>query len=168
MATRTKDSDIAGPAPARPVSVAALPPFSNRSSTGALKADLPRKCSPAAAVPVTVKIPEPITAPIPSAIKLQTPSVFFRARSGSSEEAISASILLQRKSWLMPPLLVSGLLVSGSRFQTAGNQKPGTRNQKRFYRFLCPLVNFFTRFFSDPRATPAARLGLGAAFFRDA
>jgi hypothetical protein len=29
-------------------------------------------------VPITVKIPEPITAPIPSAVSDQGPSVFFR------------------------------------------------------------------------------------------
>ncbi len=98
---------MAGPAPARPLNVAALPPFSSRSSTGAFNMDLPRKCSPAAAVPVTVKIPEPITAPIPNATMLHTPSVFLRALPGSSDAAISASMLLVRKSWLIFPFLVS-------------------------------------------------------------
>ena len=53
---------------------------------------------PAAAVPVTVKIPEPITAPIPNATRLQTPRVFLRAFPGSSDAAISASMLFVRKS----------------------------------------------------------------------
>jgi len=59
-------------------------------------------------------------------------------------------------------------LVSGFWFQTAGNQKLGTRNPETVYRFRWPFVNFLTRFFREPRATPAARLGFGAAFLRDA
>src|SRR5216684_2006952 len=101
IATSTKEMEIAGPAPARPLSVAALPPLSSRSRTGAFKTDLAAKCSPAAAVPVTVKMPEPITAPIPNAIKLHTPSDFLSRRSGSSEAAINASMLLVRRSWLI-------------------------------------------------------------------
>src|SRR5215472_16333389 len=101
MATSTKETEMAGPAPARPLSVAALPPFSNKSSTGALKTDLLRKCSPAAAVPVTVKIPDPITAPMPNATRLQTPSYFLSRLSSSSDEAISASMLFVRRSGFM-------------------------------------------------------------------
>src|SRR5580700_177650 len=102
MATSTKDTEMAGPAPSRPLSVDALPPFSNMSNTVALNIDLAKKCSPAAAVPVTVKMPDPMTAPTPSAIKLQTPSDFFSRRSGSSEAAIRASMLLVRRSWFTP------------------------------------------------------------------
>src|SRR5260370_42113880 len=54
---------------------------------------------PAAAVPVSVKMPETITAPTPSAVRLDGPSDFLRRCSGSSDAAISASILLVRKSW---------------------------------------------------------------------
>ena len=54
---------------------------------------------PAIAVPMTVKIPEPITAPMPSAVSETGPSVFFRRRSGCSESDISLSIDLQQKSW---------------------------------------------------------------------
>jgi hypothetical protein len=56
------------------------------------------RVSPAAAVPVRMKIPEPITAPMPRAVKLHGPRVLFNRRPDSSEEAISASILLVRKS----------------------------------------------------------------------
>ena len=47
---------------------------------------------PPMAVPITVKIPEPITAPIPSAVRLTGPSVFFNACSGFSDSEISLSI----------------------------------------------------------------------------
>jgi len=85
-------------APARPVKVAAFPPFSRRSSTGAFRMDLSAKWTPAAAVPVKVKMPEPITAPIPKAIRLHTPSDRLSFLPGSSEAAIRCSILLVRKS----------------------------------------------------------------------
>jgi hypothetical protein len=48
--------------------------------------------SPAMAVPTTVKIPDPITAPMPNAVSDQGPSVFLRQCSGSSESLISLSI----------------------------------------------------------------------------
>jgi len=54
--------------------------------------------SPAMAVPITVKIPEPITAPMPSAVSDQGPSVFFRQCSGSSESLISLSMDLVANS----------------------------------------------------------------------
>src|ERR1700733_7733128 len=101
IATNTKETEMDGPAPSRPLKVVALAPCNNRSRTGALKIDLAKKCSPAAAVPVTVKIPDPMTAPTPSAIKLHTPSDFFSRRSGSSEAAMRASILLVRRSWFI-------------------------------------------------------------------
>ena len=55
---------------------------------------------PAIAVPITVKMPEPMTAPMPSAVSDQGPSVFFSACSGSSESWISLSIDLRASSWL--------------------------------------------------------------------
>src|SRR5580692_6887699 len=54
---------------------------------------------PPMAVPMTVKIPDPITAPIPRAVSETGPRVFFSRRSGSSESEISLSIDLQQKSW---------------------------------------------------------------------
>ena len=54
---------------------------------------------PAMAVPMTVKIPDPITAPIPSAVSETGPSVFFSLRSGSCESEIRLSMDLQQKSW---------------------------------------------------------------------
>jgi hypothetical protein len=51
-------------------------------------------------VPITVKMPEPITAPIPSAVSESGPSVFFKLFSGSWESPISLSIDLVAKSCL--------------------------------------------------------------------
>src|SRR5215831_12287166 len=99
MATSTNDSVMAGPAPGRPVIEPACMPCVTRSSTVALKMELIFSTLPAAAVPVSVKIPEPMTAPTPSAVRLQGPSVLRSRFSGSSEAAISASMLLVRKSW---------------------------------------------------------------------
>src|ERR1700730_12483363 len=47
---------------------------------------------PPIAVPITVKMPDPITAPIPSAVSETGPSVFFNACSGLSDTEISLSI----------------------------------------------------------------------------
>jgi hypothetical protein len=55
---------------------------------------------PAMAVPTTVKMPEPMTAPIPSAVRDHGPSVFFSRCSGSCESEISLSMDLHAKSWL--------------------------------------------------------------------
>jgi hypothetical protein len=57
-------------------------------------------CSPEMAVPMTVKMPEPMTAPMPSAVSDHGPRVFFRARAGSSDSRISLSIDLRAKYWL--------------------------------------------------------------------
>jgi len=62
--------------------------------------------SPAIAVPMTVKMPEPITAPMPSAVSDQGPSVFLRLCSGASESLISLSIDFRAKTcvgrtWLL-------------------------------------------------------------------
>src|SRR4029077_16269641 len=50
------------------------------------------------AVPITVKIPEPITAPIPSEVRLNHPRDFLSRFSGISESEMSLSMLLVRKS----------------------------------------------------------------------
>jgi len=49
------------------------------------------------ATPMTVKIPEPMTAPMPRAVSETGPSVLRRARSGRSDSAISLSIDLVAK-----------------------------------------------------------------------
>src|SRR5712672_162802 len=58
------------------------------------------KYSPAAAVPVSTKMPEPMIAPMPSAVRDQGPRVFCSRCPGASDSEISLSIDLQQKSWL--------------------------------------------------------------------
>src|SRR5262245_19156882 len=94
-----------GPAGGRPCkSAPALDPvrmkFTSRSSTWACRIDGASKCSPAAAVPVRTKIPDPMIAPMPSAIIDQGPRAFRRRCSGSAASAISLSMDLQQRSWL--------------------------------------------------------------------
>src|SRR5271170_522297 len=55
--------------------------------------------SPEMAVPTTVKMPEPITAPMPSDVRETGPSVFLRLVSGFSDSAISLSMDLQQRTW---------------------------------------------------------------------
>uniref|UniRef100_E6QKC7 Uncharacterized protein n=1 Tax=mine drainage metagenome TaxID=410659 RepID=E6QKC7_9ZZZZ len=56
--------------------------------------------SPEMAVPMTVKMPEPMTAPMPRAVRDHGPSVFLRRCSGFSESRISLSMDLRARSWL--------------------------------------------------------------------
>jgi hypothetical protein len=55
---------------------------------------------------MTVKMPEPMTAPMPSAVSDHGPSVFFRECSGSSESRISLSMDLRATSWLGRAILL--------------------------------------------------------------
>jgi hypothetical protein len=52
------------------------------------------------AVPTTVKIPDPITAPMPSEVSATGPSVFCRRCSGRSASLISLSMDFLAKNWL--------------------------------------------------------------------
>jgi hypothetical protein len=63
-------------------------------------------CSPEMAVPMTVNMPEPMTAPIPSAVSDHGPRVFLSLCSGSSDSRISLSIDLRAKSWLGSAVLL--------------------------------------------------------------
>jgi hypothetical protein len=54
--------------------------------------------SPEIAVPMTVKMPEPMTAPMPNEVSETGPSVFLRLCSGFSDSLISLSIDLQHKT----------------------------------------------------------------------
>ena len=73
---------------------AALLPCRIKSSTGALSIEGIFSCVPAAAVPVKVKMPDPITAPMPNAIRLQTPSVLFSDFDPERDSSINESMLL--------------------------------------------------------------------------
>ena len=74
--------------------------FTSRSSTCACRIEGASKCSPAAAVPVRTKIPDPIIAPIPSAIMDHGPRALRSRCSGCSASASSLSMDLQQRSWL--------------------------------------------------------------------
>ena len=54
---------------------------------------------------MTVKMPEPMTAPMPSAVSDHGPRVFLSACSGSMESLISLSMDLRATSWLSRTLL---------------------------------------------------------------
>src|SRR3984957_20374480 len=70
------------------------------SSACACRRDGAWKYSPAAAVPVRIKMPDPIMAPMPSAVSDQGPSDLLSRFSGFSESEISLSIDLQQKTCL--------------------------------------------------------------------
>jgi len=64
---------------------------------------------PAMAVPMTVKIPEPMTAPMPSAVSDHGPRVFFSRCSGSSDSEISLSMDLQAKICVVARTVLPGV-----------------------------------------------------------
>src|SRR5208337_3504938 len=106
MATRKNEIAIDGPAGGRPcMSAPAVLPvrrkFTMRSSACAWRMEGAWKYSPAAAVPVSTKIPEPMMAPMPSAVSDHGPSVLLSRCSGFSDSEISLSMDLQQKAWLL-------------------------------------------------------------------
>ena len=98
--------------------------LTSRSSTWACRMEGASKCSPAAAVPVRTKIPEPMMAPMPSAVSDQGPRVFFRRCSGSSASAISLSMDLQQKSWFSEVRTVPVFWVRDRGFCQSGLLEP--------------------------------------------
>ena len=71
-----------------------------KSARGVLTTLVVSNCSPEMAVPMTVNMPEPITAPMPSAVSDHGPRVFLSACPGSMESEISLSMDLRASSWL--------------------------------------------------------------------
>jgi hypothetical protein len=141
---------------------------------------------PEIAVPMTVKMPEPMTAPIPSAVSDHGPSVFLRQFSGFSESRISLSIDLRDSNWLASGKLLAWdfacrrLLVESS---LPNNTGPATTGQDwkrlpqnlrslfpaspwRYLRLDCPRAAFFNFCLFSPRAP--VRGPCGAAFLRAA
>ena len=70
------------------------------SRSGAWSTEENSNFCPAMAVPTTVKIPEPMTAPTPREVRATGPRVFFRLCSGRSESDMSLSMDFLAKSWL--------------------------------------------------------------------
>ena len=89
MATSSSEKERAGPAPGRP-SIAVW--RTRKSSTGVLSTEAALEVCPAIAVPITVKMPDPMTAPMPNAVSDSGPRVFFRRVSGFSESRTSLSM----------------------------------------------------------------------------
>ncbi len=171
---------IDGPAGGRPcIRAPATCPVRKRftitSSACACRMDGAWKYSPAAAVPVSTKMPEPMMAPIPSAVSDHGPSVFCRRWPGDSDSVISLSMDLQQKSWLSEVRITSagcdgGSVVAGcdkrlwspelrySPWQLASDPRGSGRLPHSHasslcspYRFDWPRVNFLTFGFFDPR-----------------
>src|SRR5271156_3282401 len=76
---------------------------------------------PPMAVPITVKMPDPMTMPTPRAVSETGPRVFLRACSGRSESEISLSIDLVRKICRASVLAPVGTRAQGS--QGAANAR---------------------------------------------
>src|SRR5580700_6970538 len=81
--------------------------FTTMSRTCACQIEDALKYSPAAAVPVSTKMPEPMTAPMPSAVSDHGPRVFCSRCPGASDSEISLSIDLQQNSWLSEVRMVA-------------------------------------------------------------
>src|SRR5580700_9697555 len=95
-----------GPAGGRPcISAPAVLPvrrkFTIKSSACACRMEGAWKYSPAAAVPVSTKIPEPMMAPMPSAVSDHGPSVLLSRCSGFSDSEISLSMDLQQNACVL-------------------------------------------------------------------
>src|ERR1700676_2851942 len=125
-----------GPAGGRPcIRTAPMPPprkkFTMMSSTCAWRMDGAWKYSPAAAVPVSTKMPEPMMAPMPSAVSDQGPSVFCRRCPGDSASEISLSMDLQQNSCLSDVRMTSPDFGGGSVAAgwAKGSISPEPRNQ---------------------------------------
>jgi hypothetical protein len=82
-----------------------------KSSSGVLRTEDWVKCWPLIAVPMTVKMPEPTTAPMPSAMSEMGPRVLRSRRSGSSDSAMSLSMDFLAKSCDRVGLLKMGVKI---------------------------------------------------------
>src|SRR3984957_7229448 len=119
MATRKNEIAIDGPAGGRPcMSAPAVLPVRSRlkitSRACACQMEDAWKYSPAAAVPVSTKMPEPIMAPIPNAVSDHGPRVFCRRCPGISDSEISLSMDLQQNTWWSDVRTVAAGSVDGS------------------------------------------------------
>ena len=70
-----------------------------RSMMGDLAQETVWEGLPPMAVPMTVKMPEPMTMPTPRAVRETGPRDFFRECSGRSESEMSLSMDLVAKIW---------------------------------------------------------------------
>jgi len=130
-------------------------------------------------------MPEPMMAPMPSAIRDQGPRVFLRRLVGSSASAISLSMDLQQKSWLSEvragsvgrSVVIGGCAKGSLRLNHRGHEGAQSKSFRDFvpllvhrpYRFAWPRAIFLTLRFCEPRAYSRAFSGFSALrFLRDA
>ena len=135
------------------------------------------------ATPITVKIPDPITAPMPSAVNETGPSVFFNACSGFSDSEISLSIDFVAKICLASSLAPAYRRIGAGAFQLHSAVSNAMRDaiipscslrhipqqttlSRIAYRLLWPREAFLTFCLFSPRAP--VRGALGAAALRAA
>src|SRR5258708_32365516 len=127
-----KEIAMAGPAPGRPKEVEWVIRYCKR---GAFKIEETCSFCPAIAVPTTVKIPEPITAPMPSDVRLSHPSDFFNRISAFSESDSSWSMFLQRNRGDATQALRS---YPRPRRQPCGTTAQPARGWTRYVEVLAP------------------------------
>src|SRR5215471_1717455 len=116
-------------------------------------------------------MPEPMMAPMPSAVSDQGPSVFLRRWPGSSASAISLSIDLQANNWLPGPGETSDCTVGVCAKQALLQIQRRSENTRAwiFYRLACPRASFLTLRFCEPRAYSRGFRGFSALrFLREA
>src|ERR1019366_6244741 len=130
--------------------------FTITSSACACKREGAWKYSPAAAVPVRTKIPEPIMAPMPSAVSGHGPSVLLSRGSGFSDSEISLSMDLQQKIWLSE---VSTVPAAGSVDDGGKIPLPPHKGGRAGPRAPCPEL------FASPRLTAYRFAWPRASFF---
>src|SRR5579875_2657301 len=106
----------------------AVEPCRIRSSNGALNIEGTFIRCPAAAVPVTLKMPPPMTAPIPNAIRLHGPSDRFSRLPSRCGSSTCASISFLLRSWLMP----DGVSIAASK---VGRRSVVSREYSNWYLF---------------------------------
>src|SRR5580692_3448190 len=174
-----------GPAGGRPcMSAPAVLPVRTKlmitSSACACRRDGAWKYSPAAAVPVSIKMPEPMMAPMPRAVSDQGPRDLLSRCSGFSESEISLSMDLQQRSWLSEVRTDDRMVAAGSgdgcdkrlwspgvsfrlsaissqlktcvASRRSGRGRPLLHEFCCAYRFAWPRASFLTLGFFDPRA----------------
>lgn len=96
---------------------------------------------PPIAVPMTVKMPDPMTAPIPSAVSETGPSVFFSECSGLSESEISLSIDLVAKIWRARVEPRRGNLWGCHDCKGKGSQTPHEGTQRAMCHMSWPIAS---------------------------
>jgi hypothetical protein len=126
-------------------------------------------CSPDMAVPMTVKMPEPMTAPMPSAVSDHGPRLFFSACSGSSESLMSLSIDLRAKNWLGSAGLLAEVSEQWSVIRVRSSALAGADHwplttDHSFLLTLRLAADHLLDFLLE-RAAGGGALGLGGGFF---